>query len=146
MPSWLRITEKTALIMSIYQSNCGVGEDSWESLGLRDRTSQSERKSTLTTHWKDWRWSWSSSILAIWCEELTHWKSPWCWERLRTEGIEGIRGWNDWMASLMQWTWIWANLGRWWGTERPGVLLSTGLQRVRQDWVTERQEQEIDGL
>ena len=40
--------------------------------------------------WKDWCWSWSSSILVIWCEQLTDWKSPWCWERLRTE--EDIRG------------------------------------------------------
>ena len=42
--------------------------------------------------WKDWCWSWSSSILVIWCEQLTHWKSPWCWDRLRAEGEEGIRG------------------------------------------------------
>ena len=41
-------------------------------------------------------------------------KSPWCWERLRAEGEEGIRGWDGWMASLMQWTWTWANSRRWW--------------------------------
>ena len=41
----------------------------------------------------------------------THWKSPWCWERLRAEGEDGIRGWDGWMASLMQWTWTWVNLG-----------------------------------
>ena len=38
----------------------------------------------LSIHWKDWCWSWSSNTLATWCEELTHWKRPWCWERLRT--------------------------------------------------------------
>ena len=55
--------------------NCGVGEDSWESLGLQgDQTSQSSRKSVLNIHWKDWCWSWNSSTLATWCEELTHWK------------------------------------------------------------------------
>ena len=43
----------------------------------------------------------------------THWKSPWCWERLRAEGKEGIRGWDGWIASLMQWTWTLANFGRW---------------------------------
>ena len=37
-------------------------------------------------------WSWSSNILVIWCEELIHWKRPWCWERLRAKGEEGIRG------------------------------------------------------
>ena len=43
------------------------------------------RRSTLNIHWKDWYWSWSSKTLATWCEELSHWKRPWCWERL-TEG------------------------------------------------------------
>ena len=44
-------------------------------------------------------------------EKLTLWKRPWCWERLRTrEG--GDRGWDGWMASLTQWTWVWANSGR----------------------------------
>ena len=49
------------------------------------------------------------SVLVIWCEQTTHWKSPWCWERSRAEGEEGIRGWDGWMASLMQWIWTWAN-------------------------------------
>ena len=47
--------------------------------------------------------------LATWCEELTHWKRPWCWERLKA-GREGDdRGWDGWMASLTQRTWVWAN-------------------------------------
>ena len=67
--------------------NCGVGEDSWESLGLQgDPTSPSQRKSVLNTHWKDWCWGWNSNTLFIWCEELTHWKRPWCWARLKAEG------------------------------------------------------------
>ena len=73
------------------------------------------------------------NILVIWCEQLTHWKSPWCWERLRAEGKEGVRGWDGWMASSIQRTWIWANFRRWWGTERPGMLQSMGSQRVRHD-------------
>ena len=36
-------------------------------------------------HWKDWCWSWSSNNLATWCEELTHWKRPWCSEKWRQE-------------------------------------------------------------
>ena len=56
-----------------------------ESLGLQgDPTSQSYRKSTLNIHWKEG--CWSSNTLATWCEELTHWKRPWCWERLRAKG------------------------------------------------------------
>ena len=104
------------------------------------------RKSTLNTHWKDWCWSWSSSILVIWFEQLTHWKSPWCWERLRAEGEEGVRGWDGWMASMMQWTWTWANFGRRWETERPGMLQSMGSQRVRHNWATEQLQQPVSEL
>ena len=46
-----------------------------------DQTSQSWRKSTLNIHWKDWCWSWNSNTSATSCEDLTHWKRPWCWER-----------------------------------------------------------------
>ena len=42
------------------------------------------KKSTLNSHWKDWYWSWNSNSLATWCEELTHWRRPWCWKRLKT--------------------------------------------------------------
>ena len=49
-----------------------------------------------------WCWSWSSKTLATCCKELTHWKS---WERLKTKGEEGSRGWDGWIASLTQWTW-----------------------------------------
>ena len=60
--------------------------------------------------------------LAAWCKELTHWERPWCGERLKT-GEEGDdRGWNGWMASPTQWTWVWVNSGSWWWTGRPGVL------------------------
>ena len=66
----------------------------------------------LNIHWKDWCWNWNSNTLATWCKELTHWKRPWCWERLKA-GREGSdRGWDDWMASPTQWTWICANSGR----------------------------------
>ena len=44
------------------------------------------------------------------------------------------------MASPMQWTWTWANSGRWWGTGRPGVQPSMGSQRVRNHWATEQRQ------
>ena len=47
-------------------------------------------------------------------------------------------GWDGWMASPTQWTWVWANSGRWWRTGRPGMLQSMGLQRVKHDRVTEQ--------
>ena len=118
--------------------NCGVGEDSWESLGLQgDPTSPSEGRSVLSVHWKDWYWSWNSNTLATWWEELTLLKKPWCWEWLRAGGEGDDRGWDGWMASLTQWTWVWVNSESWCWTGRPGVLWFTGSQRVRHDWVTE---------
>ena len=77
------------------------------------------------------------NTLATWCEELTHWKRPWCWEVWRAGGEGDDRGWDGLMASLTQLTWVWVNFRSWWWTGRPGVLQSMGSQRVRQDWVTE---------
>ena len=115
--------------------NCGVGEDSGESLGLQgDWTSPSKRRSVLGVHWKDWRWSWNFSTLPTWCEELTRWKRRWCWERLRA-GEGDDKGWDGWMASPTQWVWV--KSGSWWWTGRPGVLRFMGSQRVTHNWVTE---------
>ena len=100
---------------------------------------QPERKSILNIHWKDWCWSWSSNTLTTWYEEPTHWKRPWCWERLRAGGEGGGREWDGWRASPTRWTWVWASSGRWWRTEEPGVLRSTGLQRSGRDWASEQQ-------
>ena len=133
--SW---TVKKAERQKLMLLNCGVGEDSWESLGLQgDPTSQSWRRSVLIVHWKDWGWSWNSYTLATSCEELTCWKRPWCWEGLGEGGEGDDRGWDGWMASLTQWAWVWVNSGTWWWTGRPGVLQFMGLQRVRHDWATE---------
>ena len=70
------------------------------------------------------------------CEEPTHWKRPWYWERLRA-GEGGNRGWDGWMALSTQRTWIWANSGRWWGTGKPGMLQSMGSQRAAHYWASE---------
>ena len=81
-------------------SNCGAGEDSWESLGQQGaQTWQSYRKSALNIHWNNWRRS--SNTLATWHEEPTHWKKSWCWERLRAGGEGSNRGWDGWMESLI---------------------------------------------
>ena len=118
--------------------NCGVGEDSWESLGLQgDPTSPFWRRSALGVPWKEWFWSWNSNTLATSCEELTHWKRVWCWEGLGAGGEKDDRGWDGWMASLTRWTWVWVNSGRWWWTGRLGVLRFMGSQRVGHDWATE---------
>ena len=74
------------------------------------------------------------------CKELTHWKRPWCWERLRVRGKGGDRGWDDWMELLTHWTWVWADSKRYWRTGEPAVLQSMGSQRVGQDLATEQQQ------
>ena len=88
----------------------------------------------LNIHWKGWCWSWNSSTLATWCKELTHWQRPWCRETLKAGGEGDDRGWDGWMASLTQWTWVWVNSKSWWWTGKPGVLQSLVSQRVRHDW------------
>ena len=142
--SW---TIKKAECQKLMPMNCGAGEDFWKSLGQQGaQTSQSWGRSTLKSwsvdHWLAWCWSWNSGILVIWCAQMTHWISPWCWERLMAEGEEGVREWDGWMVSPMQWTWTWANSGKWWGTGRPSVLQSMGLQSQTQQ-VTEQQQQRL---
>ena len=58
-----------------------------------------------------------------------YWKRLWCWEKLKVGGKVDDRGWDGWMASPTQWTWVWVSSGSWWWTGRPGVLQSMGLQR-----------------
>ena len=53
-------------------------------------------------------------LMATWCDELSHLKRPWCWERLKAGGEADNRGWDGWMASLNQWTWVWVNSRSWW--------------------------------
>ena len=87
----------------------------------------------------NWCWTWISKTMATWWEELTHWKRHWCWERLKAGGEEGDRGQDGWMASAIQWTWVWANSGRQWRTGKPGVVQSMGSGRAGHRLVTEQQ-------
>ena len=134
---WRKLSTEKLMLLS-----CGVGEDSWESLGQQgDPNSPSWRRSVLGIHWKDWCWSWNSSTLATSCEELTHWKRPWCWEGLGA-GREGDnRGWDGWMASPTWWAWVWVNSGSWWWTGRPGEIHGVAKSWTRLSnwtgWLTE---------
>ena len=95
----------------------------------------------LGVHWKDWCWSWNSDTSATWCEELTSWKRPWCWKRLRAGGEGDDRRWDGWMASPTQWKWVWVDSGSWWWTSLsitwPGMLQFMWSQRIRHNWATE---------
>ena len=64
-------------------------------------------------------------------------EKPWCWERLNAGGEGDDRGWDGWIASPTQWTWVWVSSRSWWWTGKPGVLQSMGSQRVGHDWAIE---------
>ena len=79
----------------------------------------------------------------VWSPDTKNWligKDPMSWERLKAGRKGDNRGWDGWMASPSQWTWVWASSGSWWWTWRPGVLPSMGSKRVRHNWVTELTE------
>ena len=82
------------------------------------RSNQPILKESVLSNWNNWCWSWSSNTFVTSCKEPTHWKRPWCWERLKA-GEGDDRGWDGWMASLTQWTWVWAFSGSLWWTEKP---------------------------
>ena len=121
-------------------SNCGAGEDSWESLELQgDQTSQSLRKSILNIHWKDWSWSWSSNALAARCEELTLLgKDPeagkdWSQE-VKGMTEDKMAGWHHQLNGQK----FAQSPGDGGGQGKPDMLQSMGPQRVWQNWATEQ--------
>ena len=129
---WRRLSTEELMLL-----NCGVGEDSWESLGLQ-RSNQSILKEISPGY------SLEGLMLKLKLQYFGHlmWRAdsferPWCWERLRVGGEGDDRGWDGWMTSLTQWTWVWVNFGSRWWTESPGMLWFMGLQRIGHDWVTE---------
>ena len=81
-----------------------------------------------------------AEVPTLWLPDMKSWllrKDPDARKDWRQEE-KGTIGWDGWMASLTQWTWIWTSSERWWWTGKPGVLQSMGLQRVWDDWVTEQ--------
>ena len=114
--------------------NCGVGGDSLESLGLQ-RDPFKGNQSWIFIGRTDAEAA--TNTLAPWREKLTHWKRPWYWETLKAGGEGDDRGWDGWISSLTQWTWVWVNSRSWCWTGRPGVLQSMGSQRMGHDWAAE---------
>ena len=71
------------------------------------------------------------------------WKATSLEKTLMLGKIEGRKrtvdgGWDSWMVSLTQWTWVWASSRRWWKIRKPGMRQSMGSQRVRHDWAAEQ--------
>ena len=72
-------------------------------------------------------------------QELTHWKRPWCWEGLGSGGEGDDRGWDGWMTSLTQWTWVWVNSRSWWWTGRR-------IHGVKRSWTRLSDWTELNGV
>ena len=118
--------------------NCGVGEDSWESLGLQgDPISPSQKRPVLAVHWKDWCWSLNSQYFGHLIQRTDSFEKTLMLGKIEGRRRRDDRGWDGWMASPTQRTWVWVNLGSWWWTGRPSVLQSMGSQRLGHAWVTE---------
>ena len=130
---WRKLSTKELMLL-----NCGVGEDSWESLGLQGDP---------TVHSKgDQSWVFigrtdaKAETPVLWPPCAKSWligKDSDAGRDWGTGGEGDNRGWDGWMALPTLWTWVWINSGSWWWTGRPGMLQSRGLQRVGHDWVTE---------
>jgi len=114
--------------------NCGVGEDSWESLRLQGDPTQSILKEISPEDLLE------GLMLKLNLQYFGHlmWRTDSFEKTLMKAGGEGDdRGWDGWMASPPRWTWVCVNSGSWLWTERPGVLWFVGSQRVGHNWATE---------
>ena len=127
---WGKLSAEELMIL-----NCDVGEDSWASLGLARRYNQSILKEISSEH------SLEGLMLKLKLQYFGHlmrrtdsFENPWCWERLKAGGEGDDRGWDGWMTSPTQWTWVWVSARSWWWTGKPGVLQSTGLQTQLGNW------------
>ena len=88
----------------------------------------------------------------LWSPDAKSWltgKDPWCWGRLRAGGEEGKREGDGWMASLTQWTWVWASSGReLQGSRRAAIRGVTESQMWLSDWTmnnyTEQREAVVE--
>ena len=107
---WRRLSAEELMLL-----NCGAGKDSWESLDSKEIKPVNPKGNKLWIFlgrtnaeveapilWPPDAKSWITG------KDLTHWKRPWCWERLRVRGEVGDRGWDSWIASQTQQTWVWA--------------------------------------
>ena len=113
--------------------NCGIGEDSWESLGLQGDPISPSLKKKITPEY-----SLEGLMLKLKLQYFGHlmWRADSVEKTLMLGKIEGRRMRLSWMASPTQWTWVWVNSRSWWWTGKPGMLQSMGSQWVGHDWAT----------
>ena len=130
---WRKLSAEELMLL-----NCGVGEDSWESLDFKEiQPVHSKGDQSLC--------SLEGMMLKLKLQYFGHLmqRVDSSEKTLMLGGIGGRRRRGQQrmkclgMASLTWWTRVWVNSRSWWWTGRPGVLQFMGSQRVRHDWATE---------
>ena len=119
--------------------NCGVGKDSWESLGLQGDPTSHPKENQFWMFFV--RTDVEVETLILWWPKVKNWllgKDPnaredWRWKEKEMDG----RGWDGWMASVTWWTWVWASSRSWWWSGKPGILQYMEFWRVGRGLVTE---------
>ena len=131
--SW---TIKKAEHQKLMLLNCGVGEDSWESLGLQgDPVYPKGNQSWIFTGRTDAK----AEMPILWPPDVKtdSLEKTLMLGKLKAGGEGDDRGWDGWIASLTWWTRVWVRSRSWWWTGKPDVLQSSGSQRIGHDWMTE---------
>ena len=128
---WLcgRLSTKELILL-----NCGVGEDTWGPLDCKEIQPVHPKGN------QSWiligRTDGEAENSILWPPDVKSWliwKDPDAGKDWR-RGKGDDKGWDDWMASLTQWTWVWVSSRSWCWSEKPGVLQSMGSQR--QTWLS----------
>ena len=118
--------------------NCGVGRDSWESLGLQEDPPSHPKGNQSWIFIR--RTDAEIEPPILWPTDVKNWlfrKKPCYWERLKGGAEEFDRGWDGWMESPTRWAWVCPSSRSWWRTVSPGVLQSMELQGVGHYWANE---------
>ena len=119
---WRKLSAKELMLL-----NCGVGQDSWESLALQDIQPGSSKGD------QSWvfmgRTDAKSETPILWPPHGKNW--------LIGKDPDSGRDWGQEEKGMTEDEWVWVDPRSWWWTGRPGVLRFMASQRVEHDWTTE---------
>ena len=117
--------------------NCGVGEDFWESLDCKEIQPVHHKGDQSWVYIERTHVEAERQYFGHLMWRVDSFEKTLILGKIEAGGEGDNRGWDGWMASWTQWTWVWVSSGSWWWTGRPDGLQSMGSQRVWHDSVTE---------